>query len=394
MSFYDSVSLNDPLIGMGDVGADLVHWASSPHVNDKPLTGITIFQTVNADLQSITSGFLVHQIQSMITMLTAVVGGAVTIYLAWQLYQIMYGKGNQPIMEFAFKCLKIGVIAYFALNAQHYSNDVVRLINGINQSLTEGIMGKGTIAFHLDQILNQALSQLNFCQNQLRLTNMGSWSWIVVIVCILLGYLGFTIETAILVFGSQVIITLLISVGSLFLVALMFEPTKRFFDSWVSKLVEQMLTIMLAMLVSNMMMKMFDFILKVNRLSAVTNPFAISMEVLVVGAISFWALSKCNQLAGSLAGGFALGVMQLSDLSEGAKKSYGFVAPATKPATIPMSYAANKAMGYAKEQWNNRGDNISGNNGSMSGNVADAPKQDNSLKQVQSAINKMNNQNK
>ena len=383
MAFYDSVSLNDPLIGMGNIGSDLVHWASSPHVNAKPLASFHIFEILNADLQSLASKFLVHQIQSMITMLTAVVGGAVTIYLAWQLYQIMYGKSNQPIMEFSFKCLKIGVIAYFALNAQHYSDDVVRLINGINQSLTEGIMGKGTtIAQSLDSILNHAFSQLNFCQNQLRLMNTGTWSWIVVIVCILLGYLGFTIETAVLVFGSQVIITLLVSVGSLFLVALMFEPTKRFFDSWVSKLVEQMLTIMLAMLVSNMMMQIFNNILEINRLSSVTNPFAISIEVLIVGAISFWALSKVNQLAGSLAGGFALGVMQLSDLSEGAKKSYGFVAPATKPATIPMS--------YAKEQWNNRGDNISGNNGK----VSEAPKQDNSLKQVQSAINKMNNQNK
>ena len=390
MSFYDAVTLNDPLIGVGNVGSDLVHWASTPHTNSKPLTSMHIFQTVNADLQSMTSGFLVHQIQTMITMLTAVVGGAVTIYLAWQLYQIMYGKGNQPIMEFAFKCLKIGVIAYFALNAQHYSNDVVTLINGINQSLTEGIMGKGTIAQGLDGILNHALSQLNFCQNQLRLMHASTWSWIIVIVSILLGYLGFTVETAVLVFGSQVIITLLVSVGSLFLVALMFEPTKRFFDSWVSKLVEQMLTIMLAMLVSNMMMQMFTTILTVNTLTSVTNPFAISMEVLVVGAISFWALSKCNQLAGSLSGGFALGVMQLSDLSEGAKKSYGFVAPATKPATIPMSYAASKAMGYAKEQWNTRGDNISGNNSSTSGKVSDAPKQDNSLKQVQSAINKMN----
>jgi type IV secretion system protein VirB6 len=400
MAFYNSVtqSVTDPLASIGNTGIGIYHWFNSPHVNSQPYAGFHVFQTISTSFNQITNGFVLKETQGLLNVLTGVISTLVLCYIIWQGIKILYGmKGQRPFSELGVLFTKMAVISYFALNAQNYANDVGNLINAINQSLTEGIMGHhGTIAQSMDRMLNHAFVQLNFAQNQIRVMQGGTWSWIIVVLAIIIGYLAFTIESAILVLGSQVMIVLLTSVGSLFLCCLMFEPTKRFFDSWVSKLVEQIFTIMLAMLVSNFMTQIFYKIVVSNSFIHVVNPFAVALKVLIVGAVSYWALQKCNQLAGSLAGGFALGVMQFGDLSEGAKQAYNLTSPITKGATIPMSYAmgyaADKATGGIKKWWDGRGDNISGAEAPKSGAISDVMNDPN-LKQVKAAIAKHNNHN-
>ena len=354
---------------------------------------LPVFQTVQQYFSTITNQYMVPQVQNILTVLTGIVGTLVVIWILWQGYKIMMGTSQRPIMEFGLSCLKIGVIAYFALNAQHYADGVANLINGIDDTLTQAVMGhgSGSIGANLDQILGKAVNQLSFCQSQISLLHSSTWAWSIVILCLLIAYVPFLLEVALLVFGSQVIIVVLTAVGSIFLCCLMFEPTKRFFDSWVSKLIEQIFTIMLAMVASNLMMILFQHTIKSQVLSDTANPFAISLYILIIGIVCAWVLSKVNQLAGSLAGGFALGVLQLSDISQGALQANNVMELAAKPVTVPASYLAGKAGEYLMDKWQNRGDHISGSS-PTSGQVADAPnsnlKNDQSLKQTKEAIRK------
>jgi type IV secretion system protein VirB6 len=354
---------------------------------------LPVFQTVQQYFSTITNQYMAGQLQNILTVLTGIIGTLVVIWIVIQAYKIMMGTSQRPIMELGLSCLKIGVIAYFALNAQHYADGVANLINGIDDSLTQAIMGQGSgsIGANLDKILVTAVHQMSFCQSQISLMHTSTWSWIIVILCLLIAYVPFLLEVAILVFGSQVIIVILTAIGSIFLCCLMFQSTKRFFDSWVSKLVEQIFTIMLAMVASNFMMVLFRNTIQSQVLSDTSNPFGISLFILIIGIICAWVLSKVNQLAGSLAGGFALGVLQLSDISDGLSQAGNAMNVAAKPVTVPASYLAGKAGEYLMDKWQNRGDHISGSS-PTSGQVADAPnsnlKNDQSLKQTKEAIRK------
>jgi len=160
----------------------------------------------------------------------------VTVYIAIYGLAVMRGEASEPFGTFAWKMLKVMAILSFALPGLYYSGNVVAGAIGLQDGLANLFIaprgGASLTAFAaLDTANDQADEQV-----QLLWKDASFWR-------IDLAFAGVMFNagtTILLVFGGfvallgRLVLTFGLAIGPLAILCLLFKPTARFFDSWLS----------------------------------------------------------------------------------------------------------------------------------------------------------------
>ena len=160
----------------------------------------------------------------------------VTVYVAIYGLAVMRGEATEPVGTFAWKMAKVGAILSFALPGLYYSGNVAAAATGLQDGLAVLFVAPGgggaATAFGALDLANTAANE----QLALLWKDAGMLRLDLVVASLLfsLGTTIFLVLGAFVALLGKLILTFALAIGPLAILCLLFKPTARFFDSWVS----------------------------------------------------------------------------------------------------------------------------------------------------------------
>ena len=228
-----------------------------------------------------------------------------TIYVMIWGYLHLRGVIEEPIMEGAKRILVLAVILGVVLSLWEYNAVFVdffvttpqalsgAILNGNNAiAIIDGVWVKGaTVA---ESLINQGgLFNNNF---EFYLAGFAVYLF-VGLICIWMAYL-FCL--------SIVAVGILLALGPLFILGLMFEATKRFFEAWVAQLSNYALIIVIAAVAAKLLLNMLDSYATQALALGAGITIAQSIQLCLACAFVLLIMKQVPSLAAGLASGVAL----------------------------------------------------------------------------------------
>ena len=160
----------------------------------------------------------------------------VTVYVAVYGLAVMRGEATEPVGTFAWKMVKVGAILSFALPGLYYSGNVAAAATGLQDGLATLFVAPRAVAaataFGALDLANTAANE----QLALLWKDASMFRLDLVLASLLfsLGTTIFLVLGAFVALLGKLILTFALAIGPLAILCLLFKPTARFFDSWLS----------------------------------------------------------------------------------------------------------------------------------------------------------------
>lgn len=300
-----------------------------------------VFQFIGESVKNATDVFVEPAASNLMFALQMLVLTGVTLYITMMGYAISTGAVESPFWTFVKQCVKIIIIAFFALTAEGYINGVMSAINGLESGLSQAMNTGDGVPTSIYQVLDQsmgkgfALVKVCFQNADAAGWDFGSvlgWTMAGVVVAagtVLVAMLGGAI-----VIVAKFSLAVMFALGPLFIVSLMFPATARFFDSWFSQVMNYVLTIVIMAIVMTFAMSSYDaFLIKADFSgNSEINPMFAALQIGAVTGVLGWIILQAGGMASGLAGGVSMAAMGIrhlvSPISGGlsAAKSVGNIA--------------------------------------------------------------------
>lgn len=289
---------------------------------------ISVFSYIGETINNATKAFITDGLQSFIDTLTPFVILCVTLHIMLKCYVQIVGKSDDVLKDVVIHCVVVICITTLSLNVANYTEYLIGAVNGWADGLTSGIIGgSGVDVFKtLDDLLSKGVQQAAFCFQKMSIWHSESWDWVFAGLAVLITLGAVSLISGIIIIGSKFLLMLLFLLGPLFLTLACFPVTRRFFDSWVSKLMENCLVQVFGIAIVSLSAAVIEHFLKTNNLEGDANPLAIAAQIMIVAGIMGFVIRQIPNLAGSLAGGFASGAMTLRDVMKPASAAAGMAA--------------------------------------------------------------------
>ena len=181
-------------------------------------------------------GYAARVSADLATGLVPVALALVTVYIAVYGLAVMRGEATEPVGTFAWKMVKVMAILSFALPGLYYNGNVVATATGLQDAMATlfvapGGGGAATAFGALDLANTAANAQLALLWRE---AGMFRLDLVVASMLFSLGTTVFLVLGAFVGLLGKLVLTFGLAIGPLAILGLLFKPTARFFDSWVS----------------------------------------------------------------------------------------------------------------------------------------------------------------
>ena len=259
-------------------------------------------------------------------------------------YAISTGAVEAPFWTFVKQCVKIIIIAFFALTAEGYISGVMSAISGLEAGLSQAMNG-GSVPMSIYQVLDQSLGKgfeiVGVCFQKADEAgwNLGSvLGWVIAGIIVSAGTVLVAMLGGAVIIVAKFALAVMFALGPLFIVSLMFPATARFFDSWFSQVMNYLLTIVIMAIIMTFAMKAYDAFIAGADFSGDgnSNPMFAALQIGALTGVLSWTILQAGGMAAGLAGGVSMAAMSIrhlmSPVSGGmnaAKGAWNIVNPVT-----------------------------------------------------------------
>ena len=276
---------------------------------------ITAFSYIGKTIDKFTSNFIVSGVSGLIEAISPLILIGVTIFLMVKGYLQIFGKSDDLARDTVLLGIQVITITTLVLNVDNYTFYIIDGVSawssGISSAISKNESGND-IYQTLDGLLTQAVDLAVYCLSKISWTEGYVWFFVGMVILIAIAIL--TIISAIIIIGTKFLLTMLFVIGPLFIAFAIFPITRKFFDSWVTKIVENILVQIFGVVIISMAIEIIStFIGKNNPAVEDINPTGVMIQIVVVTGILTWVVKQIPNLSGSLAGGFASGSLTFKD---------------------------------------------------------------------------------
>ena len=240
------------------------------------------------------------------------------IYVVLWGWSLMRGIVKEPFADGAFRMLRLTTVVLIALNVGHYSGFLADMLwntpDALGNLVAGGSTGASGIAF-IDKLMGSfydmgaAYNQKAYASSGLTgIPDLSMWFcglaiWVVGIV--VTGYAAFLFVL------SKTALALLLGIGPVFILMTMFEPTKRYFDSWLGQAVNYVLMAVLVAGAVRLILSILETYLgSADVIAAMADPSIMHiLPVVAFGIIGFLVMMQIPSIASALGGGVAIGTL-------------------------------------------------------------------------------------
>jgi type IV secretion system protein VirB6 len=293
-------------------------------------------------------------VSNLISAITPLALSALTLWVGLYGWAVLRQDVPESIPTFTWKVFKIGLVLAFALQSGFYVTNVSEAANslalGVATTFLPGNADPATLTSPfqlLDRFNDQAGAQV---ADMMREASMFRLDLVLAATVFSIGSVAFLCIALFVVTLSKVLLTFVIAIGPLFILCLAWRPTQRFFDSWLSMLLNTVALTWFAFFALGLSAyvgsQMFDAInsaggLAGDALNTLGEATRYCILMILMGVICFQAPS----LASALTGGPA--VQQGLQMVQNAMMISGLRSVSASRATTPPLAFAGQAQGGA-----------------------------------------------
>lgn len=236
---------------------------------------------------------------------------ALVLYVVLYGYLVLKGAIEAPVLEFAYRAIKLGILVMLVRNAPDYRVFVTDLFFTSLPHEISGALNTGTVpsASTFDALLDKGQTSAN------QIWNRSSWpldiatafgGLLMVVITFVVAAIGYVVSLY-----ARVALAIILALGPIFIALAMFQSTRRFTEAWISQLVNFVILQILVVAVGSLLITTLE-----TSFSTVEAYQDVLMRPIAIGAIGIASLYVFYQLPG-IAASLAAG---------GASLTYGYSA--------------------------------------------------------------------
>lgn len=232
------------------------------------------------------------------------------IYVALWGWSMMRGMIQEPVMDGVWRILKVTGIFYLATSSALYSQYVSDLLYNWPTEFASQLQGTPatTSAQMLDQMLDKGTTLAGQAWEKASLANIGAYILAGVVYVMSWATTGLT---GIIIIMAKLALAITLAIGPLFILGLLFEPTKRWFDSWLGAAFTEGIAILMTVMAATISFKLMNAAYDVTLADAAANDGIATMSAIsglvIYGIASVFVIKRMPTLAGSIGGSLSSG---------------------------------------------------------------------------------------
>lgn len=238
------------------------------------------------------------------TLEPAVVTLGVLYLMIWG-YLLLGGKVEEPLVHGLKRILTLAVVLGVALRLWLYNDIIVDTFFRAPTALAAQVIGSFDSVGIVDKIIfeggdtgAQLLQKGGIFDGDFTFYVAG------VLVYLIVGLTA--VYTMFLLALSRIALSVLLALGPLFIVLMLFDNTKRFFESWIAQLANYAFITILTVLVAALMMHLLDVATQQAVATGGGIQIAHAVRVCLAAGLTFLVMRQVMPMAAALASGFAL----------------------------------------------------------------------------------------
>ncbi|KQY73086.1 conjugal transfer protein TrbL [Ensifer sp. Root142] len=236
---------------------------------------------------------------------------ALVLYVVLYGYLVLRGSIETPVLEFAYRAIKLGILVMLVRDAADYRAFVTDLFfTSLPQEISTAL-NTGTVpsASTFDALLDKGQASAN------QIWNRSSWpldiatafgGLLMVVITFVVAAIGYIVSLY-----ARVALAIILALGPIFIALAMFQSTRRFTEAWIGQLVNFVILQILVVAVGSLLITTLD-----TSFTTVEAYDDVLMRPIAIGAIGIASLYVFYQLPG-IAASLAAG---------GASLTYGYSA--------------------------------------------------------------------
>jgi len=264
------------------------------------------FQTFHSWLNGQLTSYISDNTARLATALEPAVVTFGTLYVAVWGYLQLTGSVEQPFIVGLKRIVTLAIVFGVGLRLWLYNSVIVDTFYNAPAQLAAAIIGAGDPVSVIDSIWEQGGAVAGYIWSQAGIFASGGMGFAIAgaVVWILVGLL--CVYTMFLVALSNIALAVLLALGPLFIPTVLFERTRRLFDSWLAQLTNYALVTVLTVLTAALLLQIVaSYALQTAQLgSAIQTLDALNM--VLVSVLVFLLMRQVLPIAAGLAGGIAL----------------------------------------------------------------------------------------
>jgi type IV secretion system protein VirB6 len=274
-----------------------------------------MFTWVGAQFTSILNTYVLGVVSSLMTALAPVALSAMTLWVALYGWAVLRNEVQETLPTFMWKVFKIGLVLAFALQSGFYITHVAEtadaLAMGVASTFLPAAADPTALAspYALLDAFNDRANQLVL--DLLKDAGIMRLDLLFAAVVSSLGNVIFLCIALFVVSLAKLFLTFVIAVGPLFILCLAWRPTARFFDSWLSMVLNSVVLTWFAFFALGLSVHMGDAMVQAIQeqggfMGPTFNVVGESLRYCVVMVLMAIICFQAPSLAAALTGGAAV----------------------------------------------------------------------------------------
>ncbi|TAU03859.1 conjugal transfer protein TrbL [Rhizobium ruizarguesonis] len=268
-----------------------------------------VFSFVDGQFKSPLENFISSGTSNVASWISGPLTAALTLYVVLYGYLVLRGSVQEPILEFAFRAMKLAIIVMLVRNASEYQTYVTNIFfetlpREISQALNSGTAPSAST---FDSLLDKGQK----CAKEI----WARATWPADIVTGIGGMMAIGASFTVAAIGyivslyARLALAIVLAIGPIFVALAMFQSTRRFTESWIGQLANFVILQVLVVAIGSLLISCID-----TTFTAIESYTDVMMRPVALCAICLAALYVFYQLPG-IASALAAG---------GASLTYGY----------------------------------------------------------------------
>ncbi|EJC84135.1 type IV secretory pathway, VirB6 component [Rhizobium leguminosarum bv. trifolii WSM2297] len=268
-----------------------------------------VFSFVDGQFKTPLENFISSGTSNIAGWVSGPLTAALTLYVVLYGYLVLRGSVQEPILEFAFRAMKLAIIVMLVRNASDYQTYVTNIFfdtlpREISQALNSGTAPSAST---FDSLLDKGQK----CAREI--WSRGSWpvdivtgigGMMVIGASFIVAAIGYIVSLY-----ARLALAIVLAIGPIFISLAMFQSTRRFTESWIGQLANFVILQVLVVAIGSLLITCID-----TTFTAIESYSDVLMRPTALCAICLAALYVFYQLPG-IASALAAG---------GASLTYGY----------------------------------------------------------------------
>jgi len=287
-----------------------------------------VFSFVDGQFKTPLETFISTGTSNIAGWVTGPLTAAVTLYVVLYGYLVLRGSVQEPILDFAFRAIKLAIIVMLVKNASEYQTYVTNIFfNTLPQEIAQALnSGSAPSASTFDSLLDKGQASATDIWSRAAwpvdiVTGVGGM--MVIGASFIVAAIGYIVSLY-----ARLALAIVLAIGPIFVALAIFQSTRRFTEAWIGQLANFVILQVLVVAVGSLLITSID-----TTFTQIEGYSDVLMRPIALCAICLAALYVFYQLPG-IASALAAG---------GASLTYGYGA-ARDAHESTLSWAASHSV--------------------------------------------------